>query len=197
MALSVIDLLRSNRGASARAGLSDRAPSIRAMTTSEVPLGEARAQLRELVCRVGYRGERITITRHGAPAAALVSLDDLRSLEAFAPVGGDPVGLERQTVDETVAVGGSLREVWNAIARDERRGRVVDCVDGETIAMRWGSEAATAQAPIEVRIDFVVDDAEVRIRATQVGPGPGADYWRERLQAWKAYVEALSSSVQP
>ncbi|BCN65030.1 hypothetical protein RE9431_34850 [Prescottella equi] len=167
------------------------------MTTSEVPFGEARAQLRELVCRVGYRGERITITRHGAPAAALVSLDDLRSLEAFAPVGGDPVGPERQTVDETVAVGGSLREVWNAIARDERRGRVVDCVDGETIAMRWGSEAATAQSPIEVRIDFVVDDAEVRIRATQVGPGPGADYWRERLQAWKAYVEALSSSVQP
>ncbi len=171
---------------------------------------------------MGYRGERITITRHGAPAAALVSLDDLRSLEAFAPVGGDPVGPERQTVDETVAVGGSLREVWNAIARyretrrmvggscrrcgsrwrcphllDERRGRVVDCVDGETIAMRWGSEAATAQSPIEVRIDFVVDDAEVRIRATQVGPGPGADYWRERLQAWKAYVEALSSSVQP
>ncbi|MBM4727668.1 type II toxin-antitoxin system prevent-host-death family antitoxin [Rhodococcus hoagii] len=192
------------------------------MTTSEVPFGEARAQLRELVCRVGYRGERITITRHGAPAAALVSLDDLRSLEAFAPVGGDPVGPERQTVDETVAVGGSLRDVWNAIARyreragwwvdlvvdaevggdaliswDERRGRVVDCVDGETIAMRWGSEAATAQSPIEVRIDFVVDDAEVRIRATQVGPGPGADYWRERLQAWKAYVEALSSSVQP
>lgn len=171
---------------------------------------------------MGYRGERITITRHGAPAAALVSLDDLRSLEAFAPVGGDPVGPGCQTVDETVAVAGSLRQVWNAIARyreragwwvdlvvdtevggdaliswDERRGRVVHCVDGETIVMRWGYAAETAQSPTEVRIDFVVDDSEVLIRATQVGHGPGADYWRERLESWKAYVEALSSSVQP
>lgn len=192
------------------------------MTTSEVPFGEARAQLRELVCRVGYRGERITITRHGAPAAALVSLDDLRSLEALAPLGGDPVGPECQEVDETVRVAGSLREVWNALARyreragwwvdlvvdadvggdalvswDERRGRVVDCVDGETIAMRWGSGAEAADSPTEVRIDFVVDDAGVLVRAKQVGPGPGADYWRDRLEAWKAYVEALSSSVQP
>lgn len=192
------------------------------MTTSEVPFGEARAQLRELVCRVGYRGERITITRHGAPTAALVSLDDLRSLEMLAPLGGDPVGPECREVDETVRVAGSLREVWYAFARyreragwwvdlvvdaevggdalvswDERRGRVVDCVDGETVTMRWGSGAEAADSPTEVRIDFVVDDAEVLVRAQQVGPGPGADYWRDRLEAWKAYVEALSSSVQP
>ncbi|MCA1006371.1 type II toxin-antitoxin system prevent-host-death family antitoxin [Rhodococcus hoagii] len=192
------------------------------MTTSEVPFGEARAQLRELVCRVGYRGERITITRHGAPAAALVSLDDLRSLETLAPLGGDPVGPDCQEVDETVRVAGSLREVWNAFARyreragwwvdlvvdaevggdalvswDERRGRVVDCVDGETVTMRWGSEAESVHSVTEVRIDFVVDDAEVAVRVKQTGPGPAADYWRDRLEAWKAYVEALSSSVQP
>lgn len=56
---------------------------------------------------------------------------------------------------------------------------------------------AMPSSPTEVRIDFVVDDAEVLVRAQQVGPGPGADYWRDRLEAWKAYVEALSSSVQP
>ncbi|WFR74541.1 type II toxin-antitoxin system Phd/YefM family antitoxin [Prescottella defluvii] len=39
--------------------------------------------MRELLCRAEYGRERITITRHGAPAAALVSVEDLRALEAL------------------------------------------------------------------------------------------------------------------
>jgi prevent-host-death family protein len=49
--------------------------------TREVPVTQARADLAELVSRVGYTGERIVLTRHGKPLAALVPMDDLEALE--------------------------------------------------------------------------------------------------------------------
>jgi prevent-host-death family protein len=49
--------------------------------TREVPVTQARADLAELVSRVGYTGERIVLTRHGKPLAALVPMDDLETLE--------------------------------------------------------------------------------------------------------------------
>lgn len=42
---------------------------------------QARAELAELVSRVGYSGERILLTRHGRALAALVPVDDLDKLE--------------------------------------------------------------------------------------------------------------------
>lgn len=42
---------------------------------------QARAELAELVSRVGYSGERILLTRHGRALAALVPVDDLEKLE--------------------------------------------------------------------------------------------------------------------
>lgn len=42
---------------------------------------QARAELAELVSRVGYSGERILLTRHGKALAALVPVDDLEALE--------------------------------------------------------------------------------------------------------------------
>ncbi|MEV0405554.1 type II toxin-antitoxin system Phd/YefM family antitoxin [Actinoallomurus sp. NPDC050550] len=49
--------------------------------TREVPVTQARAELAELVNRVGYTGERIVLTRHGRPLAALVPVEDLEALE--------------------------------------------------------------------------------------------------------------------
>jgi prevent-host-death family protein len=49
--------------------------------TREVPVTQARADLAELVSRVGYSGERILLTRHGKPLAALVPIGDLEALE--------------------------------------------------------------------------------------------------------------------
>jgi prevent-host-death family protein len=49
--------------------------------TREVPVTQARADLAELVSRVGYTGERIVLTRHGKPLAALVPVEDLEALE--------------------------------------------------------------------------------------------------------------------
>ena len=49
------------------------------MTT--IPLTEAKSKLNELVEDAVRTQERITITRHGRPAAVLISVDDLESME--------------------------------------------------------------------------------------------------------------------
>lgn len=49
------------------------------MTT--IPLGEARDRLSEVVAQVENTHDRVTITRHSRPAAVLISVDDLSSLE--------------------------------------------------------------------------------------------------------------------
>lgn len=198
------------------------------MRTTRIPFGEARAQLRDLVCRAAYAGERITITRNGSPAAALVSLEDLRVLEALAdPSTAVPEHLA--TIDESVVIRASRGVVWGALSQyrlraawwadvmvdtylhgeaiaewDERTGRVVECDPGESITMVWGSssdtDTGTGTGGVEVRIgisDGIDESGEVpgtRVRVEQEGAGPGADYWLERLAAWRDYAEALSSS---
>ena len=42
---------------------------------------QAREQFADLVNRSAYRGERITLTRHGKGIAAVVPIEDLRLLE--------------------------------------------------------------------------------------------------------------------
>ena len=48
----------------------------------EVPVTQARSELADLVNRVVYGGERVVLTRHGRPVAALVAAADLELLEA-------------------------------------------------------------------------------------------------------------------
>lgn len=52
-------------------------------TTHAIPVAELRSTLGDAVARVAYTGERTIITRHGKPAAALVSAADLARLEAL------------------------------------------------------------------------------------------------------------------
>ena len=44
---------------------------------------DARANFQELINRAEYSGERIVIQRHGKDAVAIISLDDLKRLEAM------------------------------------------------------------------------------------------------------------------
>lgn len=46
-----------------------------------MPLTEAKARLNELVEEAVATQERTVITRHGRPAAVLISVDDLESME--------------------------------------------------------------------------------------------------------------------
>ncbi|TVT17416.1 type II toxin-antitoxin system Phd/YefM family antitoxin [Amycolatopsis rhizosphaerae] len=45
-------------------------------------MSEARNHLGDVVARVEHAHERAVLTRHGRPVAAVVSIDDLRALEA-------------------------------------------------------------------------------------------------------------------
>lgn len=47
-----------------------------------ISVDKARDTLGDLVNRANAGDERFLVTRHGLPAAAIVSLDDLRALEA-------------------------------------------------------------------------------------------------------------------
>jgi prevent-host-death family protein len=59
----------------------------------ELPLADARNRLSELVADVEKTHARVTITKHGHPAAVLVSPDDLASLEETLDILSDPMAL--------------------------------------------------------------------------------------------------------
>jgi prevent-host-death family protein len=53
------------------------------MATTTVTAAEARTMFGELLSKVGYGGERIVVKRREKEVAALVSVEDLRRLEAM------------------------------------------------------------------------------------------------------------------
>lgn len=55
-----------------------------------VPLGEARDRLSQYVADVERTHQRLTITRHGRPAAVLISADDLAAIEETLELLGTP-----------------------------------------------------------------------------------------------------------
>ena len=58
--------------------------------SEQVPLGEVKTRLSELVDRIEREHGRVIITKHGRPAAVLLSVDDLESLEETLEVMSDP-----------------------------------------------------------------------------------------------------------
>lgn len=52
-----------------------------AKTVPSISASDARASFNDVLSRVGYGKERLTITRNGKPAAVLVSVEDLALLE--------------------------------------------------------------------------------------------------------------------
>lgn len=60
------------------------------MTPEEVPLAEVKDRLSEVVERVRKQHGRVVITKHGRPAAVLVSTEDLESLEETLEIMSDP-----------------------------------------------------------------------------------------------------------
>jgi prevent-host-death family protein len=77
----------------------------------EIPVTQARAELADLINRVVYGGERVVVTRHGKPLAALVSAADLRRLEE-----------EQDTVEEPVISAISTVRTVPPAAREPRFG---------------------------------------------------------------------------
>lgn len=62
--------------------------------TDSMPLAEVKAHLSELVSRVGSQHERVTVTVHGRPAAVLLAVEDLESLEETIAVLSDAAAVQ-------------------------------------------------------------------------------------------------------
>lgn len=76
-----------------------------------VPVRELRANLSRLLDDVSERRDHVLVTRNGAPAAALVPVDEYEALEETAEILSDPdalaaleAGLAEVTRDETIAL---------------------------------------------------------------------------------------------
>jgi prevent-host-death family protein len=80
----------------------------------EIPVTQARAALADLINRVVYGGERVVLTRHGKPIAALVSAADLRCLEQEQE--------DKDTVEEQVISTVSTVRTVPSAARERRFG---------------------------------------------------------------------------
>jgi prevent-host-death family protein len=86
-----------------------------------VPLGEARNQLSEYVTDVERTHERVTITRHGHPAAVLISADELAALEETLEVLRTPGAAD--AIGEGLADVAAGRFVGNEQIRDRYTAR--------------------------------------------------------------------------
>ena len=58
------------------------------MTTKEVSVAEAKKHLSDLLGRVAYRGERITISKRGRPMAVLVPADEVHGQKGMKGIRG-------------------------------------------------------------------------------------------------------------
>jgi antitoxin YefM len=75
--------------------------------SDQVPLGEFKNRLSELVDRIEHEHGRVVITKHGRPAAVMLSVDDLESLEETLEIMSNPQLLA------------DIREARDEIARGE------------------------------------------------------------------------------
>jgi antitoxin YefM len=85
-------------------------------------LAETKAHLSELVARVGEQHERIMVTVHGRPAAIILAVDDLESLEETIAVLSDSAALRALSeADAELARGEGENEDGLAAAMRARR----------------------------------------------------------------------------
>lgn len=69
-------------------------------TADQLPLAEVKNRLSEVVDRVEREHERVVITKHGRPAAVVLSIEDLESLEESLEILSDPTLLAEIRVGE-------------------------------------------------------------------------------------------------
>ena len=85
------------------------------MSELTLPLAEIKKRLSEIVDGVEQRHDRVVLTRHGRPAAVILSPDDLESLEETLTILSDPSALQEirdaeRAIDEgNVVTGDELR----------------------------------------------------------------------------------------
>ncbi|WP_328358477.1 type II toxin-antitoxin system Phd/YefM family antitoxin [Mycobacterium sp. NBC_00419] len=84
-------------------------------------LAETKAHLSELVARVGEQHERVTVTVHGRPAAVLIAVDDLESLEETIAVLSDSAALRALSEADAELAGGEAESADDLAAAMQAR----------------------------------------------------------------------------
>lgn len=84
------------------AGLFKVATLVDMSTVEQMPLKDVKNHLSEVVDRVEREHERVVITKHGHPAAVVVSVDDLESLEQTLEIMSRPALISqiRESLDD-------------------------------------------------------------------------------------------------
>lgn len=93
------------------------------MTT--MPMAQARDHLADVVESVQKTHDRVTLTRHGRPAAVIIAADDLDSILATLDVLSTPGALEAIREGEGDAAAGRYA------TKDEMRSAVADRASGD------------------------------------------------------------------
>lgn len=79
---------------------------IMVMSDVALPLAEIKKRLSEIVDGVERRHDRVVLTRHGRPAAVIISADELESLEETRELLSDPEAMrEIREADTAVEAG--------------------------------------------------------------------------------------------
>jgi antitoxin YefM len=90
---------------------------IMVMSDVALPLAEIKKRLSEIVDGVERRHDRVVLTRHGRPAAVIISPDELESLEETLDLLSDPNSM-REIREADAAV-----EAGEIVTADELRGK--------------------------------------------------------------------------
>jgi antitoxin YefM len=94
------------------------------MVMSEtLPLATVKARFSEIVDRVSRQQDRVVVTRNGQPAAVLVSLEDLESLEETLAIMSDRSVTAQIRASEKAAAAGEAGAELDDLRADLNRRR--------------------------------------------------------------------------
>src|SRR5206468_4142321 len=121
------------------------------------PLAEAKAKLSGLVDEVSRRDERVTITKHGRPAAVLMSPNEVESIEATLEIMSDPefyaeILRHSAALDRGEGVEMTLEEIFGEevpAARDRAKARAA--ASGRRPAPPAAARSTTKSARVPAR----------------------------------------------
>ena len=84
----------------------------------QMPLKDVKNRLSEVVDKVEREHDRVVITKHGRPAAVVVSVDDLESLEQTLDILSRPALIKaiRESLDELAGEGAQVLSKDEALA---------------------------------------------------------------------------------
>lgn len=86
-----------------------------------LPLAEIKKRLSEIVDGVEGRHDRVVLTRNGRPAAVIMSLEDLESLEETLDILSDPKAMREIRAAEREVAAGNVVTGEELIAKYRKR----------------------------------------------------------------------------